>query len=283
MRRPPLPSAVVVPGETFTSWSNRLECPATAPTAVAVDRGGRVWGFGSEALREVGRRGKDLALVRPFTSSSIRRPELAAGFIRWLLGVGCRRVPRIPTAFLVPSDPTAHREWSKFVSELSIQAVTLCRVLAATAGLGLEATSAAHMVLIAEHNGAEIAVIADGDIVFSRQVESLSPRHVSAEVISVLRQVDPDLEWDVAERGVHVVGNGLDSQWVSTFTESLQMKVVTADLQAMVDGARASLEVVGSDLPRPRNRLTTPLGRRGRLPDGPHRRPPHSGYSFPSW
>lgn len=275
---------MVVPGETATSWSNRHERspPATAPTAVALDAEGRVWGYGWEAVQQIGRRGNDLTLVRPYTSRRVRHPELAAGFIRWLLRAEGQRVSRAPTAVLVPSHPTAEREWSSFVSELSIPAVTLSRPLAATAGFGLETTDRAHMVLIADHHGTEIAVVADGAVVFSRQVESSSPQEVSAEVLSVLRHVDPDLEWEVAERGVHVVGNRLSDAWVTTLTESLQMEVVTAEVQSMVDGARASLEVVGSDL-RPRNRLTTPLGRGGRLPAGLRRRPPRSGYSSPSW
>ncbi len=136
------------------------------------------------------------------------------------------------------------------------------------------------MVVIADDHGAEIAVVADGAVVFSRQMERSSPREVSAQVVSALRHLDPDLEWEVAERGVHVIGNEL--RWVTTFTESLPMAVVTGDPRAMVDGARASLNVVGYDLPL-RSRLTTPRGRDGRLPAGLRRRPPRSGYSFPSW
>lgn len=284
VRRHALPSAVIVPGETVTSWSSRRERSAavTVATAVAVDREGRICGYGLEAVHQIGESGIDLALVRPFTSTRVRNPEMAAAFIRWLLRTGGRRATRAPMAILVPSSPIAEREWSSFVSELSIAAVTLSRPLAATAGFGLETTDAAHMVVIADHHGAEIAVVADGAVVFSRQVESSLPREVSAEVLSALRQVDPDLEWEVAERGVHLVANGLSDRWVTALIESLHMKVVTADVQAMVDGARASLEVVGSDL-RPPSRLTTPLGRHGRLPAGLRRRPPRSGYSSPSW
>lgn len=282
--RHPLPGAVVVPGETVTSWSNRRQrsAPATAPNAVAVDGEGRVCGYGLEALQQSGRSGNDLALVRPFTSTRIRHPELAAAFVRWLLRARGRRPSRAPTAILVPSNPTAEREWSSFVSELSIPAVTLSRPLAATAGFGLETTDAAHMVLIADQHGAEIAVVADGAVVFSRQVQSSLPQEVSAQVRSALRHVDPDLEWEVAERGVHLVANGLSGRWVSILTESINMGVVAADLQTMVDGARTSLEVVGYDL-RLRGRLTIPLGRGGRPPAGLRKQPPRSGYSSPSW
>src|SRR5690606_38970892 len=102
-------------------------------------------------------------------------------------------------ALLLPDAANDRSErWKGVCDSLGVGFVTISRPVAAAAGLGLDVDSgAADMIVDVRSDAAEIAVVADGGVLFSRTCYEPTPSTVASPIRSALVQTDPDLEWDV--------------------------------------------------------------------------------------
>jgi len=246
-KRPPV--LVVAPGAE-TSWAADADITSQA-TVVAVDPDGRIVGFGSEAALAA-TRSDDLRLSQPFSATEIFSVDLTRAYLRWVVESWPAGGRHPVLAFLLPDAANDRSErWKGVCDSLGVGFVTISRPVAAAAGLGLDVDSgAADMIVDVRSDAAEIAVVADGGVLFSRTCYEPTPSTVASTIRSALVQIDPDLEWDVLSGGIHLLGRVPGDEWTRELSKMLGVRVgFTPDAErVLINGARSNLETLESYL-----------------------------------
>lgn len=264
MTWPWAPEGLSVDPGTNTTWSSG---PAlvTEPTAVAVDVTGTPRACGSKAVLVAARRGSGLRLTRPFTSMGVLDAPLARAYMRWMIdSAGCGR-RRLPLMLVVPAKREAGG-WKELAESIGVRPLVVERPVAAVVGLGLDGDSGiAHMVVDAELDATEVAVVVDGVVVGARQCRPLAEgmAETTSAIRSLLFTIDPDHELDVADRGIHLVGRQMaDSGLAGALADRVGLAVTVPDDpgKVVIEGARRTMETV-----RPYLRLVWSPRRRSRL------------------
>lgn len=257
MSWPLAPVAVAVDPGSDTTWA-KGERAIAEPTAVAVDDQGRAHLFGSEAVMAAARRQSGLALIRPFTASEVIVPRLAGAYLQWLVaraGEGhCRLVPLMLVVPTTGLSPTADR-WGMVAAGIGARPLLVERPLAAVAGLDLARDPArAVMVVVATGESTEVAVIADGKVVHSRHCDPMdqSIADIATVIRSALVSIDPDLELDVADAGIFLVGPRASARLAAELTARVAVEVSLAPNpeRVVLEGARQAMETVRPFLPK---------------------------------
>lgn len=238
------PSVVLIAPGAETSWADDGG-RVTQATVVAVDDVGSIQAFGSEAALSAARRRSSLQLIQPFSAAAIDHPSLTRSYLHWLLDSSGHRSRNTVLAILVPSTPAGIAESWKFVCDgLGFGSVMVSRPVAAATGLGMEVDSgAAHMIVDVTSDTAEVAVVGEGAVLFSRSCEP-DPHQVASVIRSALVQIDPDLEWDVLGGGIHVLGHVPVEDWKEELSTLVGVPVsVASDAESILfAGARATLD-----------------------------------------
>lgn len=198
------------------------------------------------------RRGSGLSLCRPFTSRSIVDPELARTYLLWLMETTRTGRRRTPMMVVVPagSSPTTVAMWRDLGDSVGARSMVVERPVAAVAGLGLETDAGiAHLVVDAEVDGTEVAVVVDGRVVASRQVPPISSAMaaVVAAIRDLLVTIDPDYEIDIADMGIHLLGREVkDPRLAEVLAQSVGFPVAMADNpeSVVIEGARRTMEAI---------------------------------------
>jgi hypothetical protein len=244
---------VVVPGQETTCFDGVREL--TEPTAVDLDRRGRIRNLGSRAGGPDGREA-----VVPFSATDVFHIDVAAAYIESLVGGFHLRHP--VAAILTPAG-SHHKDerWQSVAARLRIPAVLVSRPMAAAVGLGLEVDSAGGMLVVEVSSSITIvAVVADGTVVASVTGRGREPADVAALIRSVLVGIDPDLEWDVRRAGVHLLGDFPGGSWVAQLGERLDLDIHPGGgRRTLYEGALATMDeiypyVVGTRRPGPQRR-----------------------------
>ncbi|HEX7100649.1 MAG TPA: rod shape-determining protein [Acidimicrobiia bacterium] len=247
-RRPPV--LVVAPGAE-TAWSGGAEV-VTQATVVAVDQAGRIAGFGSKAALAAAKRGEDLRLYQPFSATEIFSVDLTRAYLRWLVESWPEGGRHPVLALLLPDCAMERSErWKAVCDSIGVGFVTISRPVAAAAGLGLDVDSgAADMIVDVRSDAAEIAVVADGGVLFSRNCYEPTPSTVASTIRSALVQIDPDLEWDVLSGGIHLLGRVPADEWRRELSKTLGVRVgFAAEAErVLIAGARTNLDALESYL-----------------------------------
>jgi actin-like ATPase involved in cell morphogenesis len=210
MAWPWAPAGLSVDPGPDTTWSSGTKF-ITEPAAVAVDDTGAPRACGSRAVLVAARRGSGLHLARPFTSMTIDDPALTRAYLRWVIETagGRRRRPTLMVVVPALSRPEITGMWRQLAESVGVRPLVVERPIAALAGLGIDAAEGtAHMVVDAERDATEVAVVADGSVVDVRQTSPLSidVAATAAAIRSLVVTIDPDFELDIADQGIHLVG-----------------------------------------------------------------------------
>lgn len=224
---------VVVPGEETTCFDGAREL--TEPTAVVLDRRGRVRSIGSQ----------EGETVVPFSSTDVYDVGLACAYLERLLAGFPARHPL--AVILTPAGGHAGVEgWELVACRLRLPGVLVSRPMAAAVGLGLEVDSEGGMLVVEVSAGVTTAaVVADGTVVVSVSGRGTDPGEVAASIRSVLVSIDPDLEWDVRQEGVHLLGEFPGGSWVTDLAGRLHLPVLPGGgLRVLLEGALATVEVI---------------------------------------
>ncbi|HLU52632.1 MAG TPA: rod shape-determining protein [Acidimicrobiia bacterium] len=247
-KRPPV--LVVAPGAE-TSWAGDAEV-TTQATVVAVDGEGRLAGFGSEAALAAAARGDALRLFQPFSATEIFSVDLTRAYLRWVIESWPAGGRHPVLAFLLPDCAADGVDrWKAVCDSLGVGFITISRPVAAAAGLGLDVDSgAADMIVDVRSDAAEVAVVADGGVLFSRTCYDPTPSTVASTVRSALVQIDPDLEWDVLSGGIHLLGRIPGKEWTDELSKTLGVRVGFSSEaeRVLIAGARSNLEGLESYL-----------------------------------
>ncbi|MGH8910907.1 MAG: rod shape-determining protein [Acidimicrobiia bacterium] len=238
-----------------TTWASGPKL-VTEPTAVAVDASGTARACGSRAVLVAARRGSGLRLTRPFTAMSIVDPLLTRTYLRWVIETaGCGRL-RVPLMVVVPAVADSEAGgWRELAESIGVRPLVVERPVAAVVGLGLDDVSgAAQMVVDAEHEGTETAVVVDGVVVGARHSPPLSKglRATAAAVRSLLVSIDPDHELDIADRGINLVGRQMaDMRLAGALGERVGLAINVPDDpgRVVIEGARRTMETMRPYLP----------------------------------
>ena len=164
--------------------------------------------------------------------------------------------------------------WREMAESIGVRPLVIERPVAAVVGLGFDdATGAAHMVVDAELEGTETAVVVDGVVVGARQTPPLSKGlgATAAAVRSLLVTIDPDHELDIADRGINLVGRQVaDIRLAGALGErvGLAVKVPDDPGRVVIEGARRTMETMRPYLPavlsrRARSRRSLRVARGG--------------------
>lgn len=244
------PEGLSVDPGADTTWSSGPTV-VTQPTVVAVDATGAPRAFGSRAVLAAARRGSGLRLTRPFTSMGIVDAHLARTYLRWVIDTARCGRRRLPLMVVIPA--RTGRDvggWQELAESIGVRPLAVERPVAAVAGLGLDSISEiAHMVVDAELEGTEVAVVADGIVVGARQAPPLTTgvAATAAAIRTLLVTIDPDHELDIADRGIHLVGRRMaDASLVGALADRVGLAVTVPDDpgRVVIDGARRTMETV---------------------------------------
>lgn len=233
-----------------TTWSTGGELH-TEPAAVAVDSSGRARACGSQAIQAAGRKGAGLRLCHPFTSTEVMDVDLSRAYLRWLVErARCLR-RRLPLMIVIPAETPARTAavWGDLARSIGAEPMVVQRPVAAVAGLGLATASGiAHLVVEAEPDATELAVVVDGLVVASQVVPPLpTGLDEAADVVrSFLVSIDPDHEIDIADQGINLVGRRADYAFGKAFAADVGLAVNIPDRPeaVVIEGARRAMEAI---------------------------------------
>jgi len=201
----PRPLTVVIPGvETRRRVGARVD---SQPSLVAVDATGRARYFGRDAILAHARRHSNLSLRRPFIAYDVADHYLAVAYMTWQVETATDHANGI--VLVVPHAPAGIRQaWRAIAGWLPGRVAIVPRPIALASGLGLDIdTSTAHMVVDLRSDDAEISILAEGGIVASAASRDVTPESLARVARALLEEVDPDVEDDINQRGLHLVGN----------------------------------------------------------------------------
>lgn len=234
---------VLEPTASVTTWSTGTGNRSSA-TAVAIDRAGRIMAFGSEAVLAVARRGSDLQLVTPFTHGSVHSEALAGAYLRWIVDqAGCRRnVLVVPVLSTIDHASLADR-WRLAAARVRLRSLALTRPVAAAEETGLDLDDGARMMVDVVGGSVEVTVVDRGEVLVTRRCSTTEPADVAAVVRSTLVQVDPDLEQDIVQTGLTLMGEPAAVDWVRSLERRLPLSLRPGAVseQAILDGARRTV------------------------------------------
>lgn len=219
------PITVLIPGEeTVRRQGARVD---SQPTLVAVDPTGRARHFGLDAVMAKARRHSDLILRSPYTTTDVSDPDLTFAYMNWLAEPAISGAHGAGLVLSVPDAPTSTRHaWREIAAELSGRVVIVPRPIALASGLGLYIDGpAASMVVDLRSDGAELSILAEGGILASSATDDVSPDGLARSVWALLDGVDPDVEGDIAQRGIHLVGAGREADWVARLVRLLGVPI----------------------------------------------------------
>lgn len=193
-----------------------------------------------------------MRVARPFSSVSIEDPVLTRAYLRWVVATAGGGRRRVPLMVVVPAmcHPDVAKAWRDLVGSVGARPLVVERPVAALAGLGVDvATGTAHMVVDAERDGTEVAVVADGVVVDARRTPPLSeaPGETATAIRSLLVTIDPDYELDIADEGIHLVGHkAAGDDLAADLAERVGFAVILSDRpdRVVVDGAQRTMETV---------------------------------------
>jgi len=245
------PAGLSVDPGPETTWSSGSKL-ITEPTAVAVDDTGIARACGSRAVLVAARRGSGLHLARPFTSMTIDDPVQTRAYLRWVIETagGRRRRPTLMVVVPALSRAEIVSMWRELAESVGVRPLVVERPVAALAGLGIDvAVGTAHMVVDAEKDATEVAVVADGSVVDVRQTPPLSVdvAATAAAIRSLLVTIDPDFELDIADQGIHLVGRQVaDARLAADLATRVGFAVNVANdpERVVVAGAQRTMETV---------------------------------------
>lgn len=240
------PITVLIPGEeTVRRQGARVD---SQPTLVAVDPTGRAKHFGLDAVVAKARRHSDLILRSPYTTSDVTDPDLTFAFMTWLAEPAISGAHGAGVVLSVPDAPTRTRQaWREIAAELSGRVVIVPRPIALASGLGLDIDSpTASMVVDLRSDGAELSILAEGAILVSSATDDLSPDGLAGSVWALLDGVDPDIEGDIAQEGIYLVGAGREADWVARLVGLLGIPIQISPNPGgiLMDGIDANRPVV---------------------------------------
>lgn len=240
------PLTVLIPGEeTVRRRGSRVD---TQPTLVAVDPAGRARYFGFDAVVAKTRRNSNVILRSPYTASDVSDPDLTLAFMTWLAEPAISGAHGAGVVLSVPDAPTSTRHaWREIAAKLSGRVVIVPRPIALASGLGLDIDGpAASMVIDLRSDGAELSILAEGGVLASSATDDLTPDGLARSVWALLEEVDPDVDGDIARRGIHLVGAGREARWVARLVGLLGVAIeVSPDPGGiLMDGIDANRPVV---------------------------------------
>lgn len=236
---------VLVPTAASTSFVAGNLRRSTA-TAVAVDASGRSLAFGNTAVLATARRRGRASLVVPFSHRRIESESTAADYLTWLVGeAGCRRREAIlaPIIAAAGHDSLA-ASWRRVATAAGLRSIVLSRPLAAAEGMDIDLGSSNARLIVDLVDGlAEVSIIQGGEVQVSRSCPGTEPADVGAVVRSLLIQLDPDHEQDVADSGITVVGEALPGGWRDELERRAHLPVTTVvSAQVVLEGGQRTVD-----------------------------------------
>lgn len=237
---------VLVPTASATTFATD-SVRRSVSTAVAVDPSGHAFGFGESAVLAADRQPSRVSLLVPFSHRRIESERAAAEYLNWLVGeAGCRRREVILAPVVAATGHEAlASDWRRVVATAGLRSIVLSRPLAAAVGIGIDVESwAAQMTVDLVDGIAEVAVISGGQVQVTRSCSGTYPGDVAAVVRSILIQLDPDLEQDIVDAGIRVIGDNIPAGWGEELGRRahLPVSVVGDTEQVVLEGARRTVE-----------------------------------------
>lgn len=194
---------VVVPGPNTLRWVGREL--SFHPTLVAVDRDGRPRFFGEQVLSAVAGQWDDFELVSPFSAMELSSVELTLSYMTWLVAHAPHAGRRATTALVVPT--SSQYEWRSIGDRLPGETAILLRPIAVATGLGLDVDSATpNLVVDVRSDGSEVSVVCESEVLAARDTPDTDPEAIAETADAMLRDLDPDVEYDARRRGAHAIG-----------------------------------------------------------------------------
>lgn len=237
---------VLVPTASATTFATD-SARRSVSTAVAVDPAGHCLGFGEAAVLAAARRRSRVSLLVPFSHRRIESERATADYLNWLVGeAGCRRREVILAPVVAATGHEALAgDWRRAVAAAGLRSIVLSRPLAAVVGMGVDVESSAAQMTVDLVDGiAEVAVLSGGQVQVTRSCSGTDPGEVAAVVRSILIQLDPDLEQDIVDAGLRMIGGSIPSGWGEELGRRAHLPVsAVGDAEQLVlEGARRTVE-----------------------------------------